>query len=48
MRQKARVSMLQQMYGDPDMSRTRVIERYIGFKEGREDIEDNPRPDLVT
>lgn len=37
-------SMLQQVYGDECLSRTRVFEWHKRFKEGREDVEDDPRP----
>lgn len=37
-------SLLQQVYREECMSRTRVFEWHKRFKEGREDIEDDPRP----
>lgn len=35
--------MLQEVYGDEAMSRSRVFEWYKRFKEGREDVEDDSR-----
>ena len=37
------LGMLQQVYGDETMSRSRVCEWYKRFKEGREDVKDDPR-----
>ena len=37
------LGMLQQVYGDETMSWSRVCEWYKRFKEGREDIKDDPR-----
>ncbi|XP_019727872.1 putative uncharacterized protein FLJ37770 [Hippocampus comes] len=37
------LGLLQQVYGDETMSRSRVFEWCKRFKEGREDVEDNPR-----
>lgn len=37
-------SLLQQVYREECVSRTRVFEWYKRFKEGREDVEDDPRP----
>ena len=36
-------AMLQQVYGEERMSRTRAIEWRKRFKEGREEVEDDPR-----
>ena len=35
--------MLQQVYGEETMSRTHAFEWYKRFKEGREEVEDDPR-----
>ena len=35
--------MLQQVYGEEPMSRTRAFEWHKRFKEGREEVEDDPR-----
>lgn len=40
--------LLQQVYGDKTMSRTRVFEWHKRFKEGREDVEDNSRSGRPT
>ena len=37
------LGMLQKVYGDDTMSRSRVFEWCKRFKEGREDVEDDPR-----
>ncbi|KAK8375113.1 hypothetical protein O3P69_011329 [Scylla paramamosain] len=37
------LGMLQKVYGDETMSRSRVFEWCKRFKEGREDVEDDPR-----
>ncbi|XP_061553236.1 protein GVQW3-like [Phycodurus eques] len=37
------LGLLQQVYGDETMSRSRVFEWCKRFKEGREDVEDDPR-----
>ena len=36
-------AMLQQVYGKEMMSRTRAFEWHKRFKEGREEVEDDPR-----
>ena len=36
--------MLQQVYGDECLSRTQVFEWFKRFKEGREEIDEDPRP----
>ena len=36
-------AMLQQVYGEETMSRTRAFEWHKRFKEGREEVEDDPR-----
>jgi hypothetical protein len=37
-------SLLMDVYGDECLSRTQVFEWFIRFKEGRGEIEDDPRP----
>ena len=37
------LKLLQDVYGDDAMSRARVFEWHRRFKEGREDVEDDPR-----
>lgn len=37
-------TLLKEVYGDECLSRSQVFEWYKKFKEGREDIEDDPRP----
>ena len=37
------LTMLQQVYGGETMSRSRVFEWHKRFKEGREEVEDDPR-----
>ena len=36
-------NFLQEVYGDATMSRTRIFGRKKRFREGREDVEDDPR-----
>ena len=36
--------LLKEVYGDDCLSRTQVFEWFKRFKEGREDVEDDPRP----
>ena len=36
-------AMLQQLYGEETMSRTRAFDWHKRFKEGREEVEDDPR-----
>ena len=38
-------AMLQQVYGEETMSRTRAFEWHKRFKEGQEEVEDYPRLD---
>lgn len=40
--------MLKKCYGDKSMSKPRVYAWYNSFKEGREEIEDGPRPRRPT
>ncbi|XP_077416144.1 protein GVQW3-like [Vanacampus margaritifer] len=42
------LGLLQQVYGDETMSRSRVFEWCKRFKEGREDVEDDPRSGRPT
>ena len=37
------LKLLQEVYGDDTMSRTRLFERHKKFKEGREELEDDHR-----
>ena len=37
------LGLLQQVYGNEALSRCRVFEWHKKFKEGRKDVEDNPR-----
>ena len=37
------LEMLKQVYGDNEMSRTRIFEWHMRFKERREMVEDNSR-----
>ena len=41
-------NLLQQVYGDATMSRTRIFEWHKRFREGREDVEDDPRSGKPT
>ena len=43
LRKTEALSKLKQVYGNEAMSRCRVFEWYNRFKEGREDVEDDPR-----
>ena len=40
--------LLQEVYGDATMSRTRIFEWHMRFKEGREDVEDDCRSGRPT
>ena len=39
---------LQEVYGNATMSRTRIFEWHKRFREGREDVEDDPRRGSTT
>ena len=41
-------NLLQEVYGDATMSRTRIFERHKRFREGREDVEDDPKSGRPT
>ena len=41
-------NLLQEVYGDAMMSRTRIFEWHKRFREGREDVEDDPRSGRPT
>ena len=41
-------NLLQEVYGDATMSRTRIFEWHKRFREGREDVEDDPRSGRPT
>ena len=41
-------NLLQEVYGDATMSRTRIFEWHKRFREGREDAEDDPRSGSPT
>ena len=41
-------NLLQEVYGDATMSRTRIFEWHKRFREGREDVEDDPKSGRPT
>ena len=41
-------NLLQEVYGDATMSRTRIFEWHKRFREGREDVEDDPKSGKPT
>ena len=41
-------NLLQEVYEDATMSRTRIFEWYKRFREGREDVEDDPKSGRPT